>query len=232
MTAGYIYCFQNDSMPGIYKVGMTTREVEERLREANASNTWQPLPFTIVLQKRVNNTREAEKYVHRYLETYGQRVNKQREFFKISLDIVKKAFELVEQEADSCIICQEEGSAENYLIENRDCTCKYYYHEKCFPQERRKKCPLCSREIKREHVAIRVNNPPLTMSRLAATEPPTIPVNVSRPNQIPLLSSRPPSTNNPQNERKKKISTILLTIGIIAIVIFIIVTISQTQKTD
>lgn len=194
MSSGYIYCFQNECMPGLYKVGMTTREVEERLREANSTDTYKPpLPYTVALKKHVDNVREAEKFVHEYLESYGQRVNKKREFFRVSLDTIKKAFEMVDAEPDTCLICQEEGTVEKYLLENRDCTCKYFYHEQCFPPERRKRCPMCAREIKsrdgsrrQDHIAVAVRVAPMTVTRLMPTAPPP-----TIPNRVPLLSSRP-----------------------------------------
>ena len=42
MSFGYVYCFSNESMKGILKVGMTERTPNIRLNEANASDTWRP----------------------------------------------------------------------------------------------------------------------------------------------------------------------------------------------
>jgi hypothetical protein len=39
---GWVYAFVNASMQGIVKIGATRREVAERLKEANASDTWRP----------------------------------------------------------------------------------------------------------------------------------------------------------------------------------------------
>ena len=63
MTDGYIYCFSNECMPGILKVGMTERTPEARLKEANASDTWRPpMPYKIEFEKKVYNSSQKEKY--------------------------------------------------------------------------------------------------------------------------------------------------------------------------
>lgn len=230
MSAGYLYCFENESMPGLYKVGMTTREIKYRLQEANLTDTYKPpTPYILCLEKRVNDVRKAETFVHNYLESYGTRVNKRREFFRVSLDTVRKAFELVEQENDRCIICQEEGTHNNYLTENTACTCKYYYHETCFPKERRKKCPLCSRDIQKDHVAIRVQ-PPMTNSRLGPGQPIRLPATAPPivTNRIPLLSSSPTTiqraTPRPMDTKSAlKLIGILCALGII--IAFVIITV-------
>jgi hypothetical protein len=228
-------------MPGLVKVGMTTREVEERLREANSRDTYKPpLPYTVTLTKKVKNVQEAEKFVHRYLETYGERVNKRREFFKVSIDIVKKAFEMVEQEADSCIICQEEGTVEKYLVQNLDCACKYFYHESCFPPERRKRCPICAREIKRESILVTVHETPMTMSglRVVPTAPPAVPGQVVMNNRVPLLSSQPyriqqrvqeggGSRNQVSPQAVKKLLTVLVGGGLLVVIIIVIIIVSR-----
>ena len=58
---GYVYAFSNESMPGLFKIGMTERNPEERLAEANLSDTFKPpLPYVIEIQKKVNNCKESE----------------------------------------------------------------------------------------------------------------------------------------------------------------------------
>lgn len=89
---GYVYCFENDSMPGLLKIGMTERTPEERLSEANGADTWRPpTPFSIVVAKRVNDPKIKEKKIHAFLE--DERVN--REFFRISKEKVKLLFDLI-----------------------------------------------------------------------------------------------------------------------------------------
>jgi hypothetical protein len=99
MTEGYIYCFSNPSMPGILKIGMTERTPEARLIEANASDTWRPpTPYGIEFAKKVSNAKEKEKTLHILLEQYTDRINSRREFFRVSLEEVRKFFDLMDGE--------------------------------------------------------------------------------------------------------------------------------------
>ena len=97
MSEGYIYCFSNSAFPKLLKIGMTQRTPEERLREAN-SCTWCPNPYEIVFAKKVSNPREKEKSIHSILSKYGNRENKNREFFEIEIDEVKQFFNLIDGE--------------------------------------------------------------------------------------------------------------------------------------
>ena len=97
MSEGYIYCFSNSAFPKLLKIGMTQRTPEERLREAN-SCTWCPNPYEIVLAKKVTKPREKEKSIHLLLSKYGNRENKNREFFEIEIDEVKQFFNLIDGE--------------------------------------------------------------------------------------------------------------------------------------
>ena len=94
---GYIYCFGNESMPGIVKIGMTDRNPEDRLRDANRHDTFKPpLPYTIKVAKYVKNPLEKEKILHKLFSRYSERVNNNREFFRISLDEVILFFDLID----------------------------------------------------------------------------------------------------------------------------------------
>ena len=97
MSVGYIYCFSNESMPGILKIGMTERTPEERLKEANGSDTWRPpTPYKIEIAKKVSYPVKKEKTIHNILE--NERVNSKREFFKISVERINQFFDLMDGE--------------------------------------------------------------------------------------------------------------------------------------
>jgi len=94
---GYVYCFANDSMPELVKIGMTERTPEERLNEANASDTWRPpTPYHIVVSKKVNDPKKKEKVLHEILKEY--RVHPNREFFRVSTEKIFPLFELMDGE--------------------------------------------------------------------------------------------------------------------------------------
>ena len=91
---GYVYCFSCDTMPGMYKIGMTTRKIDDRLSDANRSTTWQlPNAYKCELFKRVHHPYKKEQTIHKLLEDY--RITNRREFFKIPLAKIKLLFSLL-----------------------------------------------------------------------------------------------------------------------------------------
>ena len=78
--SGYIYCLENESMPGLLKIGFTERTMEERLAEANSSGTFgPPSDYTVVFAKLVMNPRHKESNMHTLLKKH--RINPKKEFF-------------------------------------------------------------------------------------------------------------------------------------------------------
>ena len=97
MTDGYIYCFSNQSMPGILKIGMTERTPEIRLNEANRSDTWRPPTlYKIEFAKKVLNPKQKETTLHKLLSQYTERINPKGEFFRVSTEEVKTFFDLID----------------------------------------------------------------------------------------------------------------------------------------
>jgi len=94
MTEGYLYCMSNPALPGILKVGFTTRTPEDRAREFNGTNL--PQPYKVEFAKLIANPEEKEKAMHRVLTRYGERVNENREFFRIDLNQAREFFDLLE----------------------------------------------------------------------------------------------------------------------------------------
>ncbi len=86
--SGYIYCFANDSMPGIYKIGLSI-DVNRRSKELHTTGV--PTPFKVIYTKKVDNMKDSEKQAHRFLAKY--RISKKREFFETSLEKIKKVFD-------------------------------------------------------------------------------------------------------------------------------------------
>jgi len=103
---GYVYAFSNESMPGIFKIGMTERTLEERLSEANLPDTFKPpLPYVIEIHKKVNNCKETEKKIHALLS--DKRVNPHREFFKITIEELNEIFNNIDDEIN--IVLEKEN---------------------------------------------------------------------------------------------------------------------------
>lgn len=76
-------------MPGLVKIGKTSRSTEERLRELNVTSV--PTPFVIAYEAFFDDCALAEQFVHAYLETRGHRVSLQREFFDAPLKLAVDA---------------------------------------------------------------------------------------------------------------------------------------------
>lgn len=110
MSFGYVYVMSNPSMPHLYKIGFTTRAVEERIQEANQPNTWIPTPFVYEFYKFVANPQQKEMTLHKLLAK--DRVNPNREFFRVDLDHVRLLFDLM----DSTQAPEPEPDVETRLI--------------------------------------------------------------------------------------------------------------------
>ena len=79
---GWVYAFYSPSMPGLVKIGMTTRTPEIRLAEANKGDTWRPPEkYKILCALRVRDPWGKEKEAHTVFA--HERIGK-REFFRLS----------------------------------------------------------------------------------------------------------------------------------------------------
>ena len=119
--SGYVYAFSNKSMPGILKCGMTERTPEERLKEANVSDTWRPpTPYVMEFAKKVNDVKNKEITLHKLLEKYTERVNPKREFFRVSIEEIKTFFDLMDGEIYSNEIKENPLVTTTFDLENSD----------------------------------------------------------------------------------------------------------------
>ena len=80
MSQGFIYILINPSIPGLAKVGKTTRSTQERVSELSSA-TGIPSPFIVVYEHPVEDCHAVEKWVHSELERRGFRAANNREFF-------------------------------------------------------------------------------------------------------------------------------------------------------
>ena len=96
MSTGYLYCMYSPSIR-YHKIGMTTRSVEERLREANSS-TWSIPDFEIKLFKKVRDVESRELTLHKIFDAF--RVHSKREFFDVPLEMIQLHFDLMDEIED------------------------------------------------------------------------------------------------------------------------------------
>jgi hypothetical protein len=101
---GVIYVLANRYMPGLLKIGQTTRDPEVRAREISRS-TGVPDDFEIIFDEIVSDVDGAESAIHAQLAKH--RVNKLREFFQVDfrtgIKVVRRVCEAfaVDEESDA-----------------------------------------------------------------------------------------------------------------------------------
>lgn len=89
MTKGHVYILKNKSMPGLLKIGKTTRSVQQRCDEL-----WQtgvPTSFEVAHSVLSPDCDELESWVHKALSKY--RVSDNREFFTVELNDAELALD-------------------------------------------------------------------------------------------------------------------------------------------
>ena len=93
MEYGIVYLLTNPYMPGLVKIGMTKQtDLEKRMNELYTTGV--PVAFKCEFACKVNNKdcAKIEKALHTAFDP--QRVNKNREFFKINVEQAKAILEL------------------------------------------------------------------------------------------------------------------------------------------
>ena len=93
MEYGIVYLLTNPYMPGLVKIGMTRQvDLEKRMKELYTTGV--PVAFECKFACKVNNKdcAKIEKALHTAFDP--QRVNKNREFFKINVEQAKAILEL------------------------------------------------------------------------------------------------------------------------------------------
>jgi hypothetical protein len=94
--SGYLYVLVNPAMPGLIKIGRTSRQPATRVSELSGA-TGVPVPFVLLYDVRVADAVAGERYVHQLLEERGARVAGNREFFDVTPSV---AVELLLQTRD------------------------------------------------------------------------------------------------------------------------------------
>lgn len=118
---GIVYLLTNPVMLGLVKIGMTTRDdLDARMRELYTTGV--PVPFECQYACKVNNRdcAKIEKALHTAFEP--QRVNKNREFFRINVEQAKAILELfhhtdvtedVTEEIQNDLTAEDRAATEN-----------------------------------------------------------------------------------------------------------------------
>ena len=97
MDYGIVYLLTNPAMPGLVKIGMTTREdMDARMKELYSTGV--PVPFECQFACKVKKAdcAKIEKALHTAFNP--QRINANREFFRIQVEQAKVILELFHHE--------------------------------------------------------------------------------------------------------------------------------------
>jgi hypothetical protein len=77
----WIYVLVNSSIPGMVKVGRTTRRPTDRAAELSGA-TGVATPFVLAFEQEFSDSVQAEELIHAELDRRGLRVAANREFFR------------------------------------------------------------------------------------------------------------------------------------------------------
>ncbi len=86
---GWVYVMTNMAMPGLVKVGFSTKDPHLRAQELNGTN--HPHPFVVAYDALLDEPRLVEQLVHRELKQHHEA----KEFFKVSVDVAIQAIDRV-----------------------------------------------------------------------------------------------------------------------------------------
>lgn len=86
---GWIYVMTNMAMPGLVKVGFSTKDPLTRAKELGGTGL--PHPFQVAYDALIEEPRQVEIGVHRELKQHREA----KEFFKVSVDLAVEAVERV-----------------------------------------------------------------------------------------------------------------------------------------
>ena len=87
MAYGFVYFLTNQSMPGLTKIGMTTKHPRERMEELSKATAC-PTPFEMLAFFDTPDPQEAERGIHNALAEY--RVSRSREFFDAPIYVLEE----------------------------------------------------------------------------------------------------------------------------------------------
>lgn len=92
---GFVYCLFNESMPGLYKIGYTSKSPINRAEELSRA-TGVPTPFEVYFYIEIKHPDQIEKLIHQRLSAHRQ--NGSREFFALDDREIYAVFEWAEDQ--------------------------------------------------------------------------------------------------------------------------------------
>lgn len=90
MAYGFVYVLGHELMEGVFKIGMTGQTPLKRCDELS-SGTAIPAPFDLLFYIEIDEPLAIEQELHEEFD--DQRISENREFFRVSIIDIHKAFE-------------------------------------------------------------------------------------------------------------------------------------------
>lgn len=94
-TTGFVYVQLNPAFPDMLKIGYSDRLAEDRAKELYGTSV--PFPYEVLFRALSSRPEDVERAVHRLLT--AQRVNADREFFRVTLETAIEAIRHCQGEA-------------------------------------------------------------------------------------------------------------------------------------
>jgi DNA-directed RNA polymerase subunit RPC12/RpoP len=143
---GWIYVIENRAMPGLVKIGFSTKD--PALRAIELGGTGVPHRFSVVFDVLVLEPRDVERQVHRKLEA----VREGKEWFRIS---ATEAIQTVRScAAGSMVLASERSSASASTAtprrakgQYRCSRCSLFWNEEDFDTRKGRYCPNCGTAV-------------------------------------------------------------------------------------
>ncbi|MBO8190344.1 GIY-YIG nuclease family protein [Streptomyces oryzae] len=86
-ATGFVYVQRNPAFPDMLKIGYSARLAEDRAKDLYGTSV--PFPYEVLFRALSSRPEDVERAVHRLLT--AQRVNADREFFRVTLDVAIEA---------------------------------------------------------------------------------------------------------------------------------------------
>jgi DNA-binding transcriptional ArsR family regulator len=105
-----VYFLLNETMPGLVKIGYTSGDVSERIRQLNTTGV--PTPFKVAASFAVGNGAACEREIHRALKKY--RLRDGREFFKAPIiTVIEISITIILKNMDEDQVLEESSESSN-----------------------------------------------------------------------------------------------------------------------
>jgi hypothetical protein len=145
---GYVYCIVNKSLPGVCKIGCTTKTPEERAKSLHSSGVLYPTPFEVVYSKRVTNAFATERSIFRIImqDLKIQRCQKNKEFFVCSPEQVKHLFVNTEVDTIQLESMEDKCATTKETTKETNTSSSTY---STFSLEENTKCSLCFKKFEK-----------------------------------------------------------------------------------